>query len=231
MLRVSDSFDPLLNRPFSIAFINKEKKFINIIYRIVGKGTRCLSHINPGETLSLTPPLGRGFPLDISKGNPLVLLGGGMGIAPLLSVYMARNFSKEPTALWWGIKEKKEFFDLKAIHPKLGSKSLSVASEDGSTGTKGTVLDLFQRRINEIKKHRSILFACGPLGMLHPLHKICQESNLDLYVSMETQMACGTGFCLGCALPSSRGGYVKTCQDGPVFKDDALSWDKLNGSR
>lgn len=227
MIRVSNTLDPLLNRPFSISFVDKEKDYVSILYRVVGKGTKILSTRKVGDYLYMTPPLGQGFPLKNLQPSSLILLGGGIGIAPLTSIYSENELSKEITLLW-GIKEKSEYFDIGKIHKSINSSSLLIASEDGSFGMRGTALDLFKSRMNKIKNSDTTIFACGPVKMLHTLHEVCERYDLPLYVSLETRMACGTGFCLGCALPSSEGGYLRTCQDGPVFNAMALSWEDIH---
>ena len=227
MLRVSRTLDPLLNRPLSISFVEREKNRLSFLYRLVGKGTKLLSEMNPGDSLSITYPLGNGFPIRQMKASSFILLGGGIGIAPLLSLFSGDSLPAKTTLLW-GIKSQEEYFDFKKISGKLADIRFLIATEDGSLGFKGTVLDLF---ISRIKKTDSlegmIIFACGPIKMLRSLHVICKRNLVPLFVSLETRMACGTGLCMGCAVPSVKGTYLKTCQDGPVFPSSILLWEDI----
>jgi len=225
MLRVSNALDPLLNRPFSISFVDKEKNWLDIIYRVVGKGTKALSKRKTGDKIDIIPSLGHGFPVRNDASFHPILVGGGMGIAPLLSFFSVNN--SKNLQLLWGIKNRDEYFDIGKLYPKLANASISISSEDGSIGMKGTVVDLFRARLAENKITDAVIYACGPLKMLHALYKICKTKKLPFFVSLETRMACGFGYCLGCAVPSAEGDYLKACQDGPVFDAAALEWEKI----
>jgi len=228
MIRVLDALDPLLNRPFSISFINRKRGWFDILYRIIGKGTEILSQRKIGEKLKILAPLGQGYP-EIDRDRASVfLIGGGIGIAPLLSFF---ETEKNPGihALFWGVKSSLEYINLKGLYPTLRNITLRLSSEDGSIGTKGTVVELFRDYMNSNRSVRTIVYACGPERMLYALHTLCLQAHIPLFVSVESRMACGMGYCLGCALPRNDGrGYLKVCQDGPVFDSTHIDWEKLN---
>jgi len=231
MIRVTDTLDPLLNRPFSWAWINPVKGSGKILYRIVGRGSRILSEKIPGETLRISYPLGKGFPLSRSAHiPPLLLVAGGLGVAPLLSLYTSPELRRAATTLLWGTKDSSHVFSLEKISQTFRGISLYVTTEDGSYGSfKGTVSDLFASFREKFNEPTGEIFACGPQAMLSSIHEICQRERLgDLFVSLETFMACGTGLCMGCAVPSLSGSYLKVCQDGPVFEATLLDWTRLH---
>lgn len=229
MVRVSDSFDPLLNRPFSIANFNKKERHLTIIYRIQGKGTTFLSNKRPNETVKLIGPLGRGFPNLQNVHCQLLLVAGGMGIAPLLSLIPVLNHQNIPFRLLWGIKHSTERIDLNEIDPDEFKKTpVYTITEDETSGQKGTVLDLLESFSNHYTQDPVMVFSCGPMKMLEQVHKKCLKRKWPLFVSLETRMACGIGVCQGCALPSRKGGYLKVCQDGPVFDAQSLDWRKIH---
>ncbi len=230
MIRVSDTYDPLLNRPFSICYADSSHNTIAVVYQVVGKGTLMLSREKPGDSLAISHPLGRGFPVRQSERTMPILLGGGIGIAPLLSIFSTNRSFAEKARVFWGIRGKADFFDFKMVDESLSGLPLSLSSEDGTIGEKGTVLELFLARVHDIRDLNvaPIVYACGPTEMLRPLSRICHDQKIELYVSLETRMACGTGYCLGCSVPSSEGKYLRTCREGPVFNAASLSWEQIH---
>jgi len=228
MLKLSDSSDPLLNRPFSISFISFDEGWVDILYRVVGKGTKLLTRMERGEKLKILAPLGRGFPNSFKRERPLVLIGGGLGIATLLSLF-SKDF-RPIYALLWGFREHSSYINLRRLYPIPDETRIILSSEDGSFGKKGTILEVFETLLERGElPSRFVVFACGPLKMLSSLHDFCRLSGNPLFVSMETHMACGMGYCLGCALPRTGGGYLKTCREGPVFNSTVINWDRIDG--
>ncbi len=231
MIRVTNTLDPLLNRPFSWAWIDPEKESGKILYRVVGRGTEILSEKRPGETLRISYPSGKGFPLPRPTNiSPLFLVAGGIGIAPLLSIYTSYKLKNLTPVLLWGLKDSSHLFRLEAITQIFHDIPIHVATEDGSHGGfGGTAIDLllsFQRKLDT---PHCVVFACGPPAMLASVHEVFLRKRFKkLFVSLETFMACGTGLCMGCAVPSSSGSYLKVCQDGPVFEATSLDWTRLH---
>ncbi len=201
----------MLPRPISICQVDQRRGRIRLVYRIAGKGTKEFSGYGTGDTLEIVGPLGNGFPLD--KGYEKVLLiGGGIGIPPM--VELSERLSGEKLIVV-GYRNSELF--LKEELERNGE--LYLASEDGSVGTKGNVLDAIHGK----KLSGQAIFACGPTPMLCALKTYAAEQGIDCYLSLEERMACGVGACLACVCHSmdiDAHTHVKNkriCKDGPVF--------------
>ena len=201
----------LLPRPISLCEINQEKGTLRLVYRVVGKGTEMFAALKAGDSVEVLGPLGNGFPMEEAEGKRVFLIGGGIGVPPMLET--AKQLKGEPV-LVMGYRD--ELF-LTDEMKKAGE--LVIATEDGSAGTKGNVLDAI--RENDLKA--DMIFACGPKPMLRALKDYGLENNIPCYVSMEERMACGVGACLGCVCQStevddhSQVKNKRVCKDGPVF--------------
>lgn len=201
----------LLPRPISLCEINQEKGALRLVYRVVGKGTEMFAALKAGDSVEVLGPLGNGFPMEEAEGKRVFLIGGGIGVPPMLET--AKQLKGEPV-LVMGYRD--ELF-LTDEMKKAGE--LVIATEDGSAGTKGNVLDAI--RENDLKA--DMIFACGPKPMLRALKAYGLENNIPCYVSMEERMACGVGACLGCVCQStevddhSQVKNKRVCKDGPVF--------------
>jgi dihydroorotate dehydrogenase electron transfer subunit len=220
-VKVSSDYDPLLRRPLSFHRIDKERKFIELLYRVVGRGTEMLSQARVGDNLDLLGPLGKGFSIDPSK-QVAIVLGGGYGTAPLLALAEALKHKIKAVYLLLGAQKKdlvlceKEFRDL--------GVELLISTDDGSYGHKGTVIDLIPEVIpSKLSPFLAQVFACGPHPMLEQVAEICAELKVSCQVSLEEKMACGFGVCLGCAL-KTKSGYKMVCKDGPVFDAQEIIW-------
>lgn len=209
-VRVSDTLDPLLRRPLSIADVVGEE--VRLLVQIRGKGTRLLAEKMAGDTLSLVGPLGNGFPVVEKE---VIFVAGGVGVAPF--AWLMRLF---PSArLLVGFRSREmipplDWFD---------EKRVMIATDDGSVGKKGTVLDLLQQEVLKDK----VVFACGPHRMLAALSDFLEKNSPDIeaYFSTESMMACGFGACKGCVLPKRDGEYALCCSDGPVFAWREMVWE------
>jgi len=230
---VDNGNDPFLRRPFSIAYVSYEKGFFDVIYRVAGKGTFLLALKKRGEKLNVIGPLGKGFELP---GNlkTLCLVAGGIGIAPLISLYQAiKVFKTTKELFFWGVISKNDLTNFNEIYPDLAPFGFKISTEDGSSGKKGNVVDLFVEFREKKTMGNLAIVACGPVKMLSALHRLCVEHETPLYVSIESKMACGQGYCMGCAVPSSEttGGdarkYLRVCQEGPVFEAERIDWSKI----
>ena len=201
----------LLPRPISLCEINQEKGTLRLVYRVVGKGTEMFAALKAGDSGEVLGPLGNGFPMEEAEGKRVFLIGGGIGVPPMLET--AKQLKGEPV-LVMGYRD--ELF-LTEEMTKAGE--LVIATENGSAGTKGNVLDAI--RENDLKA--DMIFACGPKPMLRALKAYGLENNIPCYVSMEERMACGVGACLGCVCQStevddhSQVKNKRVCKDGPVF--------------
>ena len=202
----------MLPRPISLCQINREEGTLRIVYRVVGKGTDEFSKASAGDTFEILGPLGNGFPLDVVKGKKVLMMGGGIGIPPMLQT--AKEAEGE-VSIVSGYRNADLF-----LEKELGEAgTLYIATEDGSVGTKGNVIDAI--RENELKP--DVIFACGPTPMLRAIKEYALKENILCYISMEEKMACGVGACLACVCQSkevdghSHVHNKRICKDGPVF--------------
>ncbi|MDR0949015.1 MAG: dihydroorotate dehydrogenase electron transfer subunit [Lachnospiraceae bacterium] len=208
----------LLPRPISICQCDPMSQTLRLVYRVVGTGTREFASYPPGEEIQIVGPLGNGFPMEellplttFGEKRSLLLVGGGIGIAPLLAV--AQNAANVRTVL--GYRNHDLF--LEAQFSTFGKTY--VATEDGSVQTKGTVISVLE----EASLTADILFACGPLPMLRAVKAYCEAHHILAYLSLEERMACGIGACLGCVTktnkvhPHTQVKNARICTEGPVF--------------
>lgn len=232
--------DTTLRRPLSIHFIQDDgcinilfacaTKFHNIFpppfFRetekttINGIGTSWLAQRKPGETVSILGPLGNGYNVTQESRN-LLLIAGGIGIAPLL--FLAKNaikYDKQVTLLI-GAKVKEQLYPLALLPEK--SQNIMV-TENGSAGRKGMVSDIF----TDFMWQSDQVFACGPLLMYQSIFNIMKEKSIEkpVQVSLETRMGCGVGACYGCSINMIKG-MKMICQDGPVFNIEDVIWEEL----
>lgn len=214
-IRCSEGFSPLLRRPISISGVHTDEGTVEIIYRVVGEGTKWLSKRAPGYDLDILGPLGHGFPLPATGANP-VLVGGGLGVAPLL--FLAQRIAELRDAnlslprACIGFSTAEEVYGVEEL--KAAKFDIHVTTDDGTYGKKGFPTDLLQEDI----KSGDILYACGPLPLLSKVASIGRQRNIAAYISLEERMACGIGACIGCSVKSEGEGYLKVCKDGPVFE-------------
>ncbi len=179
---------PLLRRPFGVAGVDRKEGTFTMIYRIIGEGTHILSEACTGDVLSIVGPLGRGF--DMSASRPL-LVGGGLGLAPLL--YLAQGF-KSCDILMGGRNADELFWTgLYEGH----CENIYLTTDDGSRGTKGTVMALLPQLLQE--GGYDCVYVCGPVPMMRAVAGACLEAGVKCQVSLEKYMACGLGACLSCA--------------------------------
>lgn len=202
----------MLPRPISICEAEGKSGRLRIVYRVAGAGTEEFSGYQAGDTLDILGPLGNGFPLErMDEGKKAFLIGGGIGIPPM--VQLSKELSGELTAV---VGYRDELF----LTEELGKNCrVCVATEDGSAGTKGNVLDCIQE--NDL--HADVIYACGPTPMLRALKAYAQEQGIECWLSLEEKMACGIGACLACVCKSkevddhSKVHNKRVCKEGPVF--------------
>ena len=199
----------LLPRPISICEIEDNR--LRIVYRIAGEGTKELSEYTEGDAIDILGPLGNGFNAR-EEAKTSILIGGGIGIPPMLQLAKSIRGKKYIVV---GYRDSELF--LSEELKKYGE--LVVATDDGSCGTKGNVIDA----IKEQGVSGDIIYACGPTPMLRGVKSFAMENGIDAYISMEERMACGVGACLGCVCKStqvddhSKVNNKRICKDGPVF--------------
>lgn len=213
----------LLPRPISICWI--DTFLVNLVYRVVGDGTKALSQLEKKSQIRMSSPLGNGFDLsfcqDGKEGKTALVVGGGLGVPPLLELSYALSQKQVKVLGVVGFREQP--FLLKPLM-KAGA-DVYLATESGEMGFQGTVMDL----IRQENLKGDAWFACGPRPMLEAVTTYCQGYGSDVQVSMEERMGCGYGACLGCSLPVSdpqKGRMRKrVCKDGPVFWGSQVIWN------
>lgn len=218
MLRVGENFDPLLRRPFSVHAVHTSRT-IDILYRVIGKGTNLLTTIRRGEGLDIVGPLGHGFSWQGEFRS--LLVAGGIGMAPLffLAQFMAQEGAGAKTSVLVGARNRAEVLCVEEL--KAMGLRVQVATEDGSEGKRGLVTDLITR---EIIASRPVVYSCGPYPMLGAVAHLARQHGLACQVSLEKVMACGVGACLGCTAEMRDGGLARVCTEGPVFEASEVAW-------
>ena len=205
----------LLPRPISICEINKAEGALRVVYRVTGEntGTKQFSEAKAGDIIPVIGPLGNGFPLEKAEGKKAFLMGGGIGVPPILELSkQLKNCEKQ---IVMGYRDENTF--LKNQFEENGSVYFST--EDGSVGTKGNVMDA----IRENGLSADIIYACGPTPMLRAIKNYAEENGIECYISLEERMACGIGACLACVCKSKEKDHhtnvnnKRICKDGPVF--------------
>lgn len=215
-VRVSDSPVPMLRRPFSIS--EKKGDTISILFNIVGVGTRILASKRKGDLLDVLGPLGNGFApfLTDQKFELAVIVAGGMGVAPMPFLLSSLPRKTESIVLL-GARTAGQLV-------KTGLDNLSIATDDGTEGARGNVVDLFRKRVAAFDPTKTKVFSCGPTRMMQALSAVAAKHSIPCFISLECDMACGIGLCQGCPVPAARGEkkYVLVCKDGPVFNSHSV---------
>lgn len=205
----------LLPRPISVCEVDQPREALRIVYRAAGAGTEEFSHYKAQDPVAIMGMLGNGFPLEEAEGKTVFLIGGGIGIPPILELAKRMDAKKQ---ILLGYRDGDTF--LREDLEKYGE--VYVAAEDGSVGSKGNVLDA----VAENGLEADMIFACGPMPMLRALKRYAGERGIKAYISLEEHMACGVGACLGCVVktknvdPHSHVHNARICTEGPVFLAD-----------
>jgi dihydroorotate dehydrogenase electron transfer subunit len=211
MVRVG-GVDPLLRRPFSLCEIRPEAGEITLIYRVVGRGTGILAEAPVGARLLTMGPLGYSFPDPAVGTGELVLVGGGLGIPPMVAAAEAAKQVGRPVRAILGARSARYLAGAAELQA-LGVP-VTLVTDDGSAGEQGVVTGPLGRVLGEGAE----VWACGPEGMLKAVGALAAEAGAPCFLSVERHMACGFGACIGCTVPKASGdGFFKACQDGPVF--------------
>ncbi|HEY6838393.1 MAG TPA: dihydroorotate dehydrogenase electron transfer subunit [Geobacteraceae bacterium] len=233
MVKVRDAIDPLLRRPFGIFDLDLLESeypeggrhpYMDILYRVVGRGTAMLATLHHGDHLDVLAPLGRGFELG-DEGDEKILVGGGVGLAPLF--FLAKELVKKSRVrLFIGGRSKEDILCVTEFE-RLGVETY-VATDDGTLGMAGLVTEVMERHLGEEKGAKTI-YACGPMPMLKAVAEIARRKDIPCQVSLEAYMACGMGACLGCVVKGRdhdefSPDYRCVCKEGPVFDFQQLQW-------
>ena len=205
----------LLPRPISICEIDKTEGALRVVYRVTGEntGTKQFSEAKAGDVIPVIGPLGNGFPLENAEGKKAFLMGGGIGVPPILE--LSKQLTNCEKQILMGYRDSNTF--LKNQFEEHGA--VYVSTEDGSVGTKGNVMDA----IRENGLSADIIYACGPTPMLRAIKNYAEENGIECYISLEEKMACGIGACLACVCKTKEKDHhsnvnnKRICKDGPVF--------------
>ncbi len=241
MLRTSEPPYPLLRRPFSVFYTrggSPSEGRLAILYKVVGKGTQKMTEWKEGQKINLIGPLGNGFTLPPhSYSSEIILIGGGIGVVSLY--LLAERLKGRELYVLIGGKTQEDIL-CRNEFKKLTS-NLLIATEDGSKGFHGTVVDLFSTLRGKFNRGPYYLYSCGPMEMLKELRRNLSfrmaEKKFVAQVSLEARMGCGFGACWGCVVktrapnlshrvgPDSVGLYQRVCKEGPVFNFEEIVWD------
>ena len=244
MIKINNSYDPFLRRPMSIHRIipphhplkKGDKGEFEMLYQVVGKGTNIMSELKKGDEIDVLGPLGRGFWIP-EKIERAIIVAGGIGVAPMVALSEKLRITnyKLRISVFIGGKTNDDIL-CKEDFKKIGAK-IHIATEDGSMGKKGISVDLFKKFVTDSQSsifnlQSSIVFACGPQGMLKAVADIARDKNIACQVSLDKRMACGTGACLGCVVKTKQKTedrrqktevYKCVCTDGPVFDAEEIN--------
>lgn len=215
-LRVDKSPTTFLRRPISINFVDKKRNEVWFLIQLVGDGTICLSESTQGDLINAVLPLGNGFTLPSSTTQEVLLIGGGVGTAPML-FWGEQLTSKGYNPIFLlGARSKEDLLQLEEFE-KYGK--VYTTTEDGSYGEKGYVTQ--HSILSEITPNK--IYTCGPKAMMMAVAKYAKENHFECEVSLENTMACGVGACL-CCVENTTEGHLCVCKEGPVFNVNKLLW-------
>jgi dihydroorotate dehydrogenase electron transfer subunit len=223
-IAIPDDHAMILRRPISINTVNVKDNTIDIVYQVVGSGTEKLAQLKQGDEIDALGPIGKGFDVALATEHALVV-GGGVGVAPLLMLCEALKEKKVNVDSFFGFRsaglvyQQKEFDAL--------CDSLTIATEDGTLGHAGYVTSFVEATIKQSKPN--IIYACGPTPLLKAIQVIALKHEVPCQLSLEQRMGCGIGSCLVCACKIKVGDgstYKKVCKDGPVFKASEVMFDE-----
>jgi dihydroorotate dehydrogenase electron transfer subunit len=226
-IRVNEGAAPFLRKPLGIHSVKGAAT--ELLYEVVGGGTRALSEKGSDETLDVIGPLGNGFSSQFSVlSSQPILVAGGIGVAPLM--FLAQKLAKRKPIILIGARTKKDILCDKEFKD-LGCE-VRIATDDGSKGYKGFVTDLlknvgapFMAPVDTgfDKSNPYVIYTCGPKPMMKAVTNIAARHRVPCQVLLEEYMACGVGVCLGCPV-MTKDGYKMVCRDGPVFEAGEIIW-------
>ena len=220
--------DPLLPRPMAVYREHRvDGAFeIELLYRVVGRGTTLLSEAEEGDYVSIVGPLGEGFPVE-AVGGPALLAGGGTGIASLYELARTLARAGRDVVVMLGARSAPDLIG-RGDFAALASEGVELicATEDGSAGQRGFVTLPLGERLAKAGASATV-FAVGPTPMMRACADLAADHGAGCLVSLENPMACGFGVCLGCAAPRAEGGFSLVCKAGPVFDAREIAWEGL----
>ncbi len=232
MVMLNRREDAFLGRPFSVYAYNRRgnKAIVDILYRVVGRGTRVMAGLERGDSLDIFGPHGKPFDLFPDK-RQVILIAGGMGVAPIscLASYYKKNIKRFNGNMicYSGARMSDHLLGIDRL--KATCSSVHISTDDGSEGFCGAVTELFAGELPGYVPDQCVVYACGPSSMLKRLSEILKGYSIPCQVLMEQRMACGIGACLGCVVEvihaDEESQYARVCVDGPVFDIRNINWN------
>ncbi len=213
--------DSSMSRPFSIA--KTFNSSFSIILKVVGKNTDLLNGFKSGQKIKVWGPCGAKLPESFYDYDEFWLVGGGIGIAPLLFFEKVFWLRKKESLIFYGNKTAEDIVNLEPFN----GRPAIIATDDGSEGFSGLITEIFLEAIEKENKRNLAVITCGPNIMMRQIARICKRQVLECYVILEKIMACGIGACLGCSIKTSQG-MKRVCHDGPVFNSKEVFWNELS---
>jgi dihydroorotate dehydrogenase electron transfer subunit len=236
MVRSPGDADPFLPRAFSIyrlvASAGDATPVVEILYKVLGKGTRCLSRMEPGQTLEILGPLGNSFIVPDGL-RVAALVAGGIGVPPIAALAAALGGGQgsgvrgQQLDVFLGGKTYEDILCVKDFEE--AGATLHIATEDGSLGARGLITEILEPFLRTTDHGPRTIFTCGPPGMLAAVARLAEARGVPCQTSVEANMACGFGACMGCAVEVRSDGsgprYKLVCKDGPVFDSRVIKWE------
>ena len=218
-IRTSEGYEPFFRRPFSVY---RAQKHVEVFYEVVGPGTRLMSQLKKGDGIDVLGPVGSAFTLPGKKIKQVVMVAGGIGIAPFLLLSDVLKNKGHELLLLYGGRTGGHVYPMKEF--KANGVQVHVATDDGSRGVKGRVSKLFAKIKTD--PETTMLYTCGPNPMMAAVQAFSRKHRLKGEAACEEVMACALGACLGCSIPTKKG-YKTVCYEGPVFDLDTVLFDQL----
>lgn len=222
----------LLRRPFSVCglpgtFDDGPADGLQVLYRVVGRGTALLAALRPGAVLNVLGPLGRGFSDDVPDAAVPTIVAGGIGSAPFPALVGALRARRRDPIMLYGARTAADLPLIEWFRSRCSS--LIVTTDDGSAGRRGLVTEPLREMLDSTDRDTLQVYACGPDAMLRAVAGMTRSAGVRCELSLEAHMACGFGVCLGCVVPTRDGegeeiGYRRVCVEGPVMPAEVLAW-------
>lgn len=222
---MSHAYDPLLPRPFSIHRATEQGN-LEILYKVVGRVTTILSMTVEKDEVDMLGPFGNGFPLGREAvGDNILIIAGGIGVAPMIELVegLREKYPDRSIITMLGGRGEVDLLCVKELREIAGG--VIITTNDGTVGIKGYVTDALEVYLRDSydSGSKTTVYACGPSPMLQKISELTEaRKNIETYFSLEANMACGMGICMGCAVNRRGGGYYLVCKDGPVFRGDTI---------
>jgi dihydroorotate dehydrogenase electron transfer subunit len=227
MVGIEAGLRPYLRRAFSIADVQGDT--LELVVKTVGVGTAALEAAGAGTPITLLGPLGNGFDLAAAKrsGGTVALVAGGIGVAPFFLTIRRLSASGIPFRIFFGGRTAADLVEADRLLPLAGDGNVLLATDDGSRGFAGRVTALLERELDG-GFAPSCCWACGPEPMFVALEKVVRTRSIPSTFSLEREMACGFGVCLGCVVPVEGGRYETLCKDGPCVDSAHVDWERMH---